>query len=122
MKPYPYLNGLRELVEEISGTEKIHAGIRPYGFHAGSVMALVVYLYLLCKFLENIGKEPKLKFFVSENDWEQMLSTAAAIFPPGFAKIISSWLSSAIEIISVCFPRITSAVSGKSFDNSLSAP
>ena len=71
MKPYLYFNGLLELVQEISGTEVIHMGIRPYGFHAGNAMALNVYPYLLCEYLEKAGKKAKFKFVVSINDWEQ---------------------------------------------------
>jgi|GEM_PF-768339 len=71
MKPYLYFGGLRNLAKDIRGDETIHLGIRPYGFHAGNQMALVVYPYLLCKYLGAEGKEPKLKFIFSINDWEQ---------------------------------------------------
>lgn len=70
-EPYLYLNGLKRLAKEMTGCEVVHLGIRPYGFHAGNAMALVVYPYLLCKFLEDLGKVPKLQFVVSINDWEQ---------------------------------------------------
>lgn len=71
MKPYLYLSGLKDLANEITGCEVIHIGIRPYGFHAGNTMALIVYPYLLCKFLKDFGKIPKLQFIISINDWEQ---------------------------------------------------
>ncbi len=71
MKPYLYFAGLLDLVEKINGTEVIHVGIRPYGFHAGNAMALTVYPYLLCKYLEKAGKKANLRFIVSINDWEQ---------------------------------------------------
>lgn len=71
MEPYLYLSGLKRLAGEISGIEVVHVGIRPYGFHAGNAMALVVYPYLLCKLLEESGKKPRLTFVVSINDWEQ---------------------------------------------------
>ena len=71
MKPYLYLDGLKKLAKEIVGNEVVHVGIRPYGFHAGNVIALVVYPYLLCRYLEKENKEPKLQFIISINDWEQ---------------------------------------------------
>ena len=71
MKPYLYFGGLLKLAKDAKGTEVIHTGIRPYGFHAGNVMALIVYPYLLCKYLEKEGKEAKFKFVISINDWEQ---------------------------------------------------
>ena len=71
MKPYLFFDGLLELVQDIKGTEVIHLGIRPYGFHAGNVMAFIVYPYLLCKYLEKLGKKAQFKFIISINDWEQ---------------------------------------------------
>lgn len=71
MDPYLYFDGLQRLVKDVSGEETIHMGIRPYGFHAGNVMALIVYPYLLCKHLRKAGKIPRFKFIVSLNDWEQ---------------------------------------------------
>jgi len=71
MKPYLYLNGLKKLASEIDGNEVVHMGIRPYGFHAGNALALIVYPYLLCRYLEMGHKVPKLRFVVSLNDWEQ---------------------------------------------------
>ena len=70
-KPYLYLAGLRKLAKKLKGTEKIHLGIRPYGFHAGNSLALVVYPFLLCKEMRKLGKEPRFRFFISINDFEQ---------------------------------------------------
>lgn len=71
MEPYLYFKGLKKLAKEVNGNEVVHIGIRPYGFHAGNAMALIVYPYLLCKYIEKEGKEPKLQFVISLNDWEQ---------------------------------------------------
>jgi lysyl-tRNA synthetase class I len=71
MKPYLYLKGLKELVHELNGNEIIHIGIRPYGFHAGNTVALIVYPFLLCKFFSDRGLVPKFRFVISINDWEQ---------------------------------------------------
>ena len=71
MKPYLYFNGLKRLAQDVNGREVIHVGIRPYGFHAGNAMALIVYPYLLCKYLEKSGKRACFEFVVSINDWEQ---------------------------------------------------
>lgn len=71
MDPYLYFEGLQRLVKDVSGEETIHIGIRPYGFHAGNVMALIVYPYLLCKYVKKENKTPRFKFIVSLNDWEQ---------------------------------------------------
>ncbi len=71
MKPYLYLNGLKQLVKDINGDETIHIGIRPYGFHAGNAMALIVYPYLLCYYFEKLNREAKFNFIISLNDWEQ---------------------------------------------------
>lgn len=68
-----YLNfdGLMNLIPSLHGTENIHAGIRPYGFHAGNAMALYVYPYLLCKYFKKTKIEPSFTFYISINDWEQ---------------------------------------------------
>lgn len=71
MKPYLYLSGLKSLAKKIKGNENVHIGIRPYGFHGGNVLSLIVYPYLLCKELNKLGKKPKLKFTISINDYEQ---------------------------------------------------
>lgn len=64
MKPYLYLNGMKKLAKEASGNETIHVGIRPYGFHAGNAMALIVYPYLLCKYLKKEGKVPRFRLVI----------------------------------------------------------
>lgn len=71
MKPYLYLDGLKQISKEMSGSETVHVGIRPYGFHAGNALALVVYPYLLCLHLEREKKDVRLNFIISINDWEQ---------------------------------------------------
>ena len=71
MNPYLYFNGLLKLISDVDGTEKIHIGIRPYGFHAGNSMALIVYPYLLCKYFEKLRNIPRFHFIISINDWEQ---------------------------------------------------
>lgn len=71
MKPYLYLAGLKKLAKKLKGNEVVHIGIRPYGFHAGNVLSLVVYPYLLCKELEKNNKKAKFKFKISINDYEQ---------------------------------------------------
>ncbi|MCX6722320.1 MAG: hypothetical protein NTY04_04010 [Candidatus Staskawiczbacteria bacterium] len=70
-KPYLYLSGLKKLAKKVKGTERIHIGIRPYGFHGGNALSLFVYPYLLCKELKRLGKEPRFTFFISINDFEQ---------------------------------------------------
>jgi len=71
MKPYLYFSGLKRLAKEINGDEIVHIGIRPYGFHAGNAMALVVYPYLLCKYFEKEKRVARFRFIISINDWEQ---------------------------------------------------
>lgn len=71
MEPYLYLQGLKKLAKEASGDEVIHLGIRPYGFHAGNALALIVYPYLLSWYLELEGKKSRFRFVISLNDWEQ---------------------------------------------------
>jgi hypothetical protein len=69
-KPYLYLDGLKKIVHTLNGKEKIHIGIRPFGFHAGNKMALLAYPYLLCEEMEKIGKKPEFTIFISFNDFE----------------------------------------------------
>ncbi len=71
MKPYFLYTGLLDLARELAGDEKIYLGTRPYAFHAGNAMTMVVYPLLLCQELKKLGKKPKFKFFVFINDWEQ---------------------------------------------------
>ena len=70
-KPYLYNKGLKDLASEVSGTERIHMGIRPFGFHAGNLISLYVYPFLFCEEVEKIGKPVNFVFFVSINDYEQ---------------------------------------------------
>ncbi len=56
--PYVYKKGLVELVSTLNGNERIHVGIRPYGFHAGNVVALVSYPKLLCEEYKRQYKKP----------------------------------------------------------------
>lgn len=70
--PFLYLEGLKKLVDAVDGNERIHVGIRPYGFHAGNALAIMAYPYLLCELYEKkYGKQPEFTFFISINDWEQ---------------------------------------------------
>jgi len=70
-EPYLYFQGLLKLAKDVQGAENVHMGVRPYGFHAGNVLALVAYPYLLCKYTEKEGKTARFNFVVSINDWEQ---------------------------------------------------
>ena len=70
-KPYLYNKGLDELASEAIGTERIHMGIRPFGFHAGNLVSLYVYPYLFCEKVEKLDKPVNFVFFVSINDYEQ---------------------------------------------------
>ncbi|MBI4185662.1 hypothetical protein HY524_01260 [Candidatus Berkelbacteria bacterium] len=71
MKPYLYFQGLLDLAQEVDGSETIHVGIRPYGFHAGNTVALVIYPLLFCKYVQQAGTPVRFTFIVSINDWEQ---------------------------------------------------
>jgi lysyl-tRNA synthetase class I len=71
MKPYLYLSGLEKLAKKLKGNEVVHIGIRPYGFHAGNVLSLVVYPYLLCKEMQKNKGKVNFKFKISINDYEQ---------------------------------------------------
>lgn len=71
MSPFLYLEGVQQLAKEVRGDERIHIGIRPYGFHAGNALALLTYPYLLCYYTRLAGKEPNFTFFISLNDYEQ---------------------------------------------------
>ena len=70
-KPYLYNQGLEELAKEVSGNERIHMGLRPFGFHAGNLVSLFVYPYLFCELVEKMNKPVEFTFFVSLNDYEQ---------------------------------------------------
>lgn len=71
MKPFLYYRGLKKLAKELRGTERIYLGIRPYGFHCGNMVSLVVYPILLCQELLKLKKVPRFKIYVFINDWEQ---------------------------------------------------
>lgn len=71
-KPFLYRDGIKKIVQTLSGNERIHLGIRPYGFHAGNSLALVGYPHILCREFENAQeKKANFTFIVSINDWEQ---------------------------------------------------
>lgn len=70
-KLYLYNPGLQKLAKRLSGQETIHLGIRPYGFHAGNALSLLVYPLLLCRAVARRGIEPKFTIIYSLNDWEQ---------------------------------------------------
>ena len=70
-EPFLYNKGLRLLAQEVKGNERIHMGIRPFGFHAGNLIALYVYPYLFCEEVEKRGKPVNFTFFISLNDYEQ---------------------------------------------------
>lgn len=68
---YLYLEGIEQLATEVKGNERIYTAIRPYALHAGNVLSIVVYPYLLCEATKKRGIEPEFEFAVSINDWEQ---------------------------------------------------
>lgn len=63
--------GIKELADVVIGNERIHMGIRPFGFHAGNMVSLYIYPYLFCEQVEKNGKNVEFTFFVSINDYEQ---------------------------------------------------
>lgn len=71
MKPFLYLEGVRTLANQLDGTETIHMGIRPYGYHAGNTLTLEAYPRLLADAIAASGKEPRFTILLSLNDWEQ---------------------------------------------------
>src|ERR1035437_1677418 len=68
---YLYNDGLDKLANDVSGNERIHMGIRPFGFHAGNLVSLYIYPYLFCEKVEKLGKPVNFVFFMSINDYEQ---------------------------------------------------
>lgn len=70
-EPYLSNSGLKRLAKEVTGSERIHMGIRPCGFHAGNLTALYVYPYLFCEEVKRLGKPVNFTFFLSINDYEQ---------------------------------------------------
>lgn len=71
MKPYFFYKGIKKLAIELVGNENVYLGIRPYGFHAGNMVPFVAYPIILCREIKKLGKEPKFKFHIFLNDWEQ---------------------------------------------------
>lgn len=69
--PHFYYQGIKRLAKKLHGRENVYLGIRPYGFHAGNLLTLVLYPMLLCEELKKLGKVPRFNFFVFINDWEQ---------------------------------------------------
>lgn len=105
---YERFEGLRQLAKTLRGDEVLHVGVRPFGFHAGNHLSLVIYPELLCEALEMSGKKAHLHLIVSINDWEQHLPSgidpvrypynirpADTIFQftpgPGNASIVDYW-------------------------------
>ena len=43
MKPYFLHQGFLELASTLEGNENIYLGIRPYAFHAGNIVTMVIY-------------------------------------------------------------------------------
>jgi lysyl-tRNA synthetase class I len=70
-EPYLFNSGIKKLAKEVKGSEKIHIGIRPFGFHAGNLLSLYVYPYLFCEEVKRLGKPVNFIFFCSINDYEQ---------------------------------------------------
>lgn len=71
MKPYLFYQGLSKLAKELKGDENIYLGIRPYGFHAGNMVSIIIYPILLCEKLSEKGINPQFTFHLFLNDWEQ---------------------------------------------------
>ncbi len=71
MKPYFLYDGIVDLAQTLTGTENVYLGIRPYAFHAGNMVTMIVYPLLLCHELEKLGKVAQFNFFIFINDWEQ---------------------------------------------------
>ena len=79
-KVYVGLPGVASLASEMQGDETIHIGIRPYELHAGNKLAIIAYPILICQELERLGKEPRLTFLLSLNDWEQRVLVGTNIY------------------------------------------
>lgn len=78
-----YRNGLEELASSLSGTERIYAGIRPYGYHAGNRIVLAVYPHLLARMLAARGVEPRFEYVVTLNDVEPRAYDYGSFQPVG---------------------------------------
>ena len=70
-KPYLYNSGLKRLAKEAKGDERIHMGIRPFGFHAGNLVSLYISPYLFFEEVKRLGKPVNFTLFYSINDYEQ---------------------------------------------------
>src|SRR3989344_4571671 len=73
MKPYFFQKGIEELAHEVKGNENIYLGIRPYGFHAGNMLAFIIYPLLLCEEVRKMGVIPSFNIFIFINDWEPII-------------------------------------------------
>ncbi|MBI2887604.1 MAG: hypothetical protein HYY02_10395 [Chloroflexi bacterium] len=67
---YLRATGLRALAQELRGDEVVHAGMRPYGFHAGNKAPILCYPILLGEEMLRRGVEPRFRYLVTLNDWE----------------------------------------------------
>lgn len=72
MREFFFDKGLKNLARKLKGDEKICIAIRPYGFHAGNQIPLVIYPFFLCEELRKNKKEPKFTIYLVFNDWEQL--------------------------------------------------
>ena len=112
---YLYLDGLKTLAEELKGTEKIHVGIRPYELHAGNLLSIVAYPYLLMEAIEERGITPEFTLYVSINDWEQESFTGKDIFKYSFDNrpknsTIKNTLVDGVALVDAWQPKIEAAI------------
>lgn len=112
---YLYLEGLERLAQELKGSEKIHVGIRPYELHAGNLLSIVAYPYLLMEKVEERGVTPSFTLFVSINDWEQESFTGKDIFKYSFDNrpknsTIKNTFIDGIALVDLWQPKIETAI------------
>jgi hypothetical protein len=112
---YLYLDGLKSLASELKGNEKIHVGIRPYELHAGNLLSIVAYPYLLMEEVERAGIKPKFTLYVSINDWEQESFAGKDIFKYSFDNhpknsTIKNTFIDGVSLVDLWQPRIEVAV------------
>jgi len=74
-----FWDGLLEASDYLKGDEVMFGGLRPWGMHAGNILTLVAYPYLLFEQMEKMGKKPRFKYYITLNDWEP----ARLAFPKG---------------------------------------
>ena len=67
---FKFYVGLKKIAKNITGSEIITIGIRPFGFHAGNEIALLTYPLILCDLVKKRGIKPKFTFIISINDME----------------------------------------------------